>query len=636
MSLDATRPLLGVAGSWGAAEIALARRFEDLHQLIYRRGGLRSSNAAVEELAKMVLIRLWSQRRGVPVADRGTAFAESLAEPSLMARDPTGARHPIWPLDEPFRLTDTAVLDAADGIVTDILADPVGDPLGTAFDALLAGRYDHTGGLGTYLTPSRIARMMATIALPLVKARPSEGGPGYGDPYCGTGRFLVAILSALHDVTTPLARQLRAAGPFGADVSASSVAKARINMLLYGASHPLVWTVQDSVTDSTVDTLVGRVPLILTNPPFGEGKYDDPAGLAATASLLPRLAGRARIDPSIAGLARSIRLLAPGGVLGIVLPDGVTASKAFEDLLWGAQRSLEITLMASVSLPTPTFALSGTVAKTSAVFLRRATPPRSHRVALARVDHVGYVRQAGRAAPDPAGDELPAVASLVSDGLASATGDALVVASEAPLVVIAPADGVRSLDPSRLDPAATRARQTLLAAGGVFLGEYLTARSPRHCRRVTTPFVSVLHVDDLGAVDWQAAQEHTPTTRGVMADPGEIIVSLLNPSRLRATVVPPGAPMQISSEFGVFLSNVDPYAVLGLLYSPPVRAQLHPLGSGTSSSRRRITADDVLRLVVPKLAPSTMDDLAESIRAAHRQLADARACLHHTYSSMTG
>ena len=162
MSVDAAQPLLGVAGSWGAAEIVLARRFDELHQLIYRRGGLRSSNAAVEEVAKLVLIRLWSLRTGIPVTDHSAAFAQALNEPSLLARDPAGARHPIWPLDEPFRLIDAAVLAGADRIVTDILADPVGDPLGTAFDALLAGRYDHTGGLGTYLTPSGVARMMAT------------------------------------------------------------------------------------------------------------------------------------------------------------------------------------------------------------------------------------------------------------------------------------------------------------------------------------------------------------------------------------------------------------------------------------------------------------------------------------------
>src|SRR5262245_48345391 len=81
-------PLLGVAGSWGAAEIALARRFDELHQLIYRRGGLQSSNAAVEELTKLLLIRLWSQRTGCTVDDHRAAFASALADPLLQSRDP--------------------------------------------------------------------------------------------------------------------------------------------------------------------------------------------------------------------------------------------------------------------------------------------------------------------------------------------------------------------------------------------------------------------------------------------------------------------------------------------------------------------------------------------------------------------
>ncbi len=635
MLADAPPPL-GVAGSWGTAEIALARRFDALHQLVYRRGGLRSSNDAVEEVAKLLLIRLWSFRTGSRVDDHRAAFAAALDDPSLRSRDPAGGTHPIWPLDEPFRLSAGDVLAAADGIVDEILSgSDVQDSLGTAFDALLAGRYDHTGGLGTYLTPSAVARMMASVALPLVTTLAEHvTGPGFGDPFCGTGRFLVAILASLRESDFPMARRMLECGPFGSDVSSSAVAKASINMLLYGVHHPLVWTVMDSVTDSTMDGLVGRLPLILTNPPFGEGKYDSPAGVALAASVLPRLAGRSRIDPSVACLARSLQLLAPGGVLGIVLPDGVLASAPVSDLLWGPSPAMDVTLLASVSLPTVTFSLSGTVAKTSAVFLRHGPAPARHRVALARADHVGYIRQAGRAAPDPGGDQLPLVASLVSDGLASAASDAILVASESPLVAIAPADAVRSLDPSRLDPATMDARQRLTAAGGVTLADFLTALPPRRCRAVTTPFVSVLHIDDLGVVDWHAAHSLQPRTPGVLADPGDLIVSLLNPATLRATVVPPGKPVQISAEFAVFRATIDPHAVLGLLYSPSARAQLRPLGTGTSSSRRRITPYDVLSLVVPKLAPSTLDELARSVRDAHQAIADARARLHLAYAEV--
>jgi predicted RNA methylase len=651
----AEAPLLGVAGSWGAAEIELHRRFDELHQLIYRRGGLASSNAAVDEVAKLLLVRLRAARVGEPaptsVDEHRAAFAAALHDPSLMARDPAGGEHPVWPLDEPFRITNPEVLTAADALAATIVAEgrgpealaarPAFDALGTAFDALLAGRYDHTGGLGTYLTPSGVARMMADVAVPLVATDLSEGhGPGFGDPYCGTGRFLVALLAAL-----PPDHPLRVAGPFGADVSASAVAKARVNLLLYGVADPLVWTVRDSVTSSAMDTLAGRVPLILTNPPFGEGQYDSPEGIARTAAVLPAIENRTRLDPSLAGLARALTLLAPGGVLGIVLPDGVLASPAARSLLQGS--SADVEPVAVVSLPPVTFALSGTVARTSALFLRRSLLRRGtlltpgvqegaladrRRIVLARVDHVGYLTRAGRPVPDPAGDELPTVARLVGT---SATGDVgddpLVIVSDAPLVAVADPAVLQTLDPSRLDPAAVAARRSLTDAGGVHLAEYLTAVAPRRCRGVTSPFVSVLHIDDLGTVDWHAARAYAPVTAGVRAEPGELIVSLLNPAQLRAAVVPPGEPMQVSAEFGVFRSKVDPHAVLALLYSPPVRAQLRPLGTGTSSSRRRIAPDDVLALVVPKLEPATLDQLAATVRSAHQQLAAARAALRSAY-----
>ena len=494
--------------------------------------------------------------------------------------------------------------------------------------------------------------------MPLVEAAPAAGFPGFGDPYCGTGRFLVAALAAMAPD-----HPLRVAGPFGADQSASAVAKARINMLLYGVEHPLVWTVRDSVTDHHLSRMDGRIPLILANPPFGDGQYDDPAGVAATVEALPGLNARQRIDPSLACLVRSITLLAPGGVLGIILPDGVIGSDAVQQLVFddGPAGSLpsEISLAAAVSLPTSTFALSGTVAKTSALFLRRLAPVR--RVALARVEHVGYLRQAGRAAIDPAGDELDGLPGLIaetravaarSDGRGSSRSQgrfagrlatkplgespdgAGELISRAPLVVSADAATLRGFDPARLDPIALRARRELLAEGGVELRSLARAVPVTRARAVTRPFISVLHIDDLGTIDWLAADHYAPTTAGILAPPGSLIVSLLNPSKLRAAVIPPErGEVQVSAEFGVFACDGDAHGVLALLYSPPVRAQLRPLGSGTSSSRRRIDADDVLSLIVARVPDADLVELGRQVRLASGQITAGRAALADLFAA---
>jgi hypothetical protein len=112
-----------------------------------------------------------------------------------------------------------------------------------------------------------------------------------------------------------------------------------------------------------------------------------------------------------------------------------------------------------------------------------------------------------------------------------------------------------------------------------------------------------------------------------------MIVSLLNPSRLRAAVIPGPAPVQVSAEFGVFRPVIDPYAVLGLLYYPPVRAQLRPLGTGTSSSRRRIDAGDVLSLIVPKHSAAALDELGRRVRLAQQRIDEGRTALRDAYDA---
>jgi type I restriction enzyme M protein len=626
-------PLLGVAGPWGDDEIRLARQFEDLHQLLYTHGGISPTNAALEEVAKLIFIRLWSLRDPdappdlFDAASTGPgfkrAFAAALASDALRARTAAGDLEPLWPLDEPFRLSNDQVLAEAVRIVRSAVTDgpkDVSDPLGTAFDALLSGRYDHAGGLGTFLTPSSVARMMAEIGADLVEPGLLDRG-SVGDPFCGTGRFLVALLE-----TVPTAQI------FGADQSPSAVAKARLNLLLYGVVEPPVWAVADSVTDAAVDRLRNRAALVLTNPPFGEHKYASAEGIRRTAGVITSLAGAGRIDPAVAGLVRCVDLLAEGGVLGIVLPDGVIESPAFDELVHSVHSGPSLSVVANVSLPTATFALSGTVAKTSAVFLRRARPPR--RVGLARVDHVGYVRQAGRAAPDPNGSDLAEVSAALREGLRADESGTLVVTRTRPLVaIVAPG---HSYDPSRLDPDALRARAAVANAGGVELRDLLTAVRPRRCREIRCPYISVLHLDDLGNVNWAEANAYTPSTPGFVARGGEVIVSLLNPARLRAAVIPEHlTEVQVSPEFGVFTAHDRPYAVLAVLLSDAVRRQLAPLGRGTSSSRRRIEAEDVLSTMVPKLDDERRSELDATLRAAYAAVADGRATLQRTVAALS-
>lgn len=647
-----------------STSIELHRQLDELHQMIYRRGGVRPVNAAIEELTKLLLLELavtvdpgievpgWGRLIDVldpdaiavieDVSAVKAAFRHVASLPEYAGRLPDGGAQPIWPEDEPLRLSRADVIAQALRILRGQLQSDRADAfdvIGTAFDIFLRGRYDHSGGLGTHLTPHTVATMLAEVCVAdLGVIDESYDAPIIGDPCCGTGRFLIAAIKALGlEPDDPRRAALLERGIFGADQSSSSVAKTRINLLLLGARHSNVFTVEDSLVDTHLDALCGRVRLILTNPPFGDGKYDSEEGIRRGASLFPALAGKRRIDPALGFVTRCIEMLADGGRLGIVLPDGLVDGPVLRRALLGvdAVRVRDITVEANISLPTATFALAGTVARTSALVIRKQSARRSH-VFLARAEHVGYLKQGASSIPDPHGDDLPAITTAAVKALsASVTGAGVRFLSRAPLAAVVPADELATLDPARVDPDAVEARQALRGVGAPFRDRLVAVKRRQRAATGSTSFISVLHIDDLGAIAWHEARSYTPTTPGLEAHPGELIVSLLNPRKLRASVIPDdGGPVLCSSEFGVFRALVDPYEVLALLHHPHARAQLAPLGRGTSSSRRRITPEDLLDVLAPAIPEDELANQAATLRGALEALRKASIVAADVYAAV--
>ena len=475
----------------------------------------------------------------------------------------------------------------------------VHDPLGTAFDVFLRRRYDNSGGLGTFLTPGTVVDLMVEVGFDILlrdEDRTTEFGL-MGDPCCGSGRFLIGLRQAAHQHLGDRCEDTDSL-IFGADQSPSSIAMARVNLLASGMDRPHVFAVSDSITSAWISDTCGRFSLILTNPPFGSAKYDSSEGIHLAVEYFPRLSGSERIDPALAFVARCLELLAPRGVLGIILPDGLINGRAMRDLLYGPQRlDLSIGVEGVISLPSATFAPAGTTAKTSVLFLRKQLREEQKPIFLARADHVGYVMSKGSPVADKYGDDLPQIGQEIGTYLRS--GDHNLAGKR--YLTLEKLDDLSSLDASIVDSDARQARDSLLRAGGITAREVLEFTGKTRSRLVDNQvFISVLHIDHLGSIDWPAAVKHHPSTPGQVALPGQIIISQLNPRKFRAAVIPLGcSPVQCSIEFGVFQPKIDPYAALILLQHPLVRRQVAPLGRGTSSSRRRIDADDILTLILP-------------------------------------
>ncbi|MCQ3808838.1 MAG: N-6 DNA methylase [Acidimicrobiaceae bacterium] len=640
-------------------QIQLADRLNNLHHLLYTRGGIRPSNAAVEELSKLLLLKIAAHRdphtrvgdkRLTDLLDPDTvrvmadpqplkeAFAVVNALPELGGQVPGGGTQSIWPRDEPLRISRCDVLAEALDILphTGTGAEPPHDILGTAFDVFLRGRYEHAGGLGTYLTPDSVVKAMVKIGFDLIDPLDTEmPWPIMGDPCCGSGRFLIGLIEEAVSRNPDIRREQLRQAVVGADQSAASVAMARVNLLAYGISSPEVFTVEDSITAPPYDRLRGKMHLILTNPPFGESKYDSPSGITRTTKFFRGLRSKERIDPSLAFVARCVDLLAPNGVAGIILPDGVADGPHMREVLLEAtglsgeanDLSQEVSIDGIISLPSATFAPAGTTAKTSVLFLRKGAR-QSNQVFLARADHVGHIMKKGTKAVDPNGNDLPSIAHNIGQLLEGGSKN------EGKVVSV---DGTRltRIDAATLDPEALIAERQLKAAGGKpFATLLVTKRRHRTKVQESVPFISVLHVDELGNVDWAKANRYRPTTPGIMARGEQIIVSLLNPAKFRATVIPHDLDrVHCSAEFGIYESSINPYATLALLQHRLVRAQIAPLGRGTSSSRRRIDADGVLELIAPPYQEDWVDKTGRVVRDSLEVVAEAKSRLSVAYNS---
>ena len=274
-----------------------------------------------------------------------------------------------------------------------------------------------------------------------------------GDICCGTGRFLVGALREIkrrilddrhvgHSDDDKLAwlAQMKRHSFLGADQANGSIQKARINMLLYGEDHSQLLKVDDSITDPHIDKLIGKFDLIMTNPPFGSGKYDDPKGMAKMrqeelglelgwkwkAGDRSKKKELSKAEPAALFIDRNLQLLKPGGRLLIVVPDGILCNSSdayIREYIMGSKDEEtgeflggKAILKAVVSLPTETFSIAGTGAKTSFIYLqkKRHASRKAGAVFMAVAEHVGYLKKGKTEIPDPAGNDLVTIADLYS------------------------------------------------------------------------------------------------------------------------------------------------------------------------------------------------------------------------------
>ncbi len=251
--------------------------------------------------------------------------------------------------------------------------------------------------LGQYFTPA----VVVDFALEMARA---IGGPSLGkgarviDPACGGGAFLIAALEKGIGSSRTI---------FGVDIDSKVREEWQRNELALELGRNLY--IANGLYDPADNRVSEKLPLrqfdlVVGNPPYGglgvrgvekdqkllnflktyelwrlgqRGNNDEDQGYLFGDDMLERLR---RLEPEevnrlerfpveVLFVERFVRLAKEGGVIAIVIPDGILANVKFDYVRnWLAERCH---VVAVVSLPRGTFREAGTTAKTSLLFLRK-------------------------------------------------------------------------------------------------------------------------------------------------------------------------------------------------------------------------------------------------------------------------
>lgn len=391
------------------------------------------------------------------------AFKEIKNHEDYVAIDDEGDRIPIFSKDDYLKLQNPNIYETVMRALQDLgeievngvkrpatLLDLTGDVLGRVFDVLLRGKYENKGGMGIYLTPRQVTEAAVEMVMHDLKKQgsskiigkdPKTGIPTLRilDPACGSAGFLI---KALEEIKNYMLYELAGNKEHhkaqfkemlnhcfvGADRSSGMVLKARINMALRGALKAPIFQTLNSLSNTNLKP--ESFDVIITNPPFKkggisikdkDGKYlieelyssdiDEDGNNRMSSDGLslgskPNNKGIWRpvnsVDPAVLFIDRCLQLLKPGGLMMMVVPDGILSNSGdqyIREYIMGKKNSVtgefeggKAVLKAVVSLPQETFKLSGAGAKTSLLYVKKKEHPGEKQgpVFMAVADEVGF------------------------------------------------------------------------------------------------------------------------------------------------------------------------------------------------------------------------------------------------------
>lgn len=362
---------------------SLRIQFQRCHDILWE-GGKRNPAQAFDEMTKLMFCKLKDEMSWTP-DDQPYGFQIGSNEtPSEVAKRvieiyeaskssaQTVFRSSISvDQDSIYKVVDT--LQGISLYKTDL------DAKGKAFEKFLGAVF--RGDMGQYFTPRTVVKCVVDILQPEPKDRVI-------DPACGSGGFLLYSLEHVQQAAgkrfhkDPISRynywkDWAFRGLYGIEVNDQISRVAMMGMILHEDGHTNIAFADglESFQDLqrvNVELKKESFSVVMANPPFGSAiKRTSPKSKHKYLDDYFFGKGKASQRKEVLFIERCLDFLAPGGRMGIVLPESIVNTPSME----GVRRYVEerAFLDAVISLPVETFISSGATVKSSIIFLRKYT-----------------------------------------------------------------------------------------------------------------------------------------------------------------------------------------------------------------------------------------------------------------------
>ena len=362
---------------------ALVSVLTSIHNSIYANDGL-SPEQALEETVKMLFIKFVdegkkpqqftvSPKEKDDLVSLGTSRSFE-SRMKVLSSEVFKSYPELFEKNERLRVKATSLGYSVEQLSRIQFRELPHDVKGVAFQLFLNA--SQRVGRGQFFTPEPVVNFCVAALSP-------KQDEIVIDPACGSGGFLAAAL--VESLSTGGSGCI----PVGFEISKTAARLAKMRMILLGAvSAEILQTDALLEVDDLAKLLsprlfrtlagvpTGFADVVLTNPPFGtQGKINDRSVLRRfdlghrcefTLEGVVRVGSLTQQVPEILFVEQCIRLLRPGGRLGIVLPNGVFENSSLQYFRDYLLRHIDVD--AVIKLPQETFIPSGTGIKTSLLF----------------------------------------------------------------------------------------------------------------------------------------------------------------------------------------------------------------------------------------------------------------------------